>query len=519
MLTYVRKDMQIMDDKIKTGHRLISNIMWNFFGQAWMLVITLLAMPFIIHGLGVDLYALYVLIGVIIGYFGFLQFGFGAASVKYIAQYFSDKDEVNIKKTFWSCLFVYVLMGLLGAIIIASSADVLVARFLKIPAELKELSALVLKISSLGFLVSMLLGVISGVMQAIGRFDILNRVGIILTTAQMVIAVFLLKFGFSLRDIVIANIAIQMCGIYIYWNYTVKLLPFLIKPAVDMVTLKRLFKFGSMVTVSGIVGPVLLDIEKIFLTMFRPMSALTYYSVPYAIVSRFSVIPSAFLSVLFPAFSYFDNADSGGTNNDLYYRSTLYILFCYAFFMIFFVIFGKPFFTLWLGDDFAAKSTNILIILFTAGLINVIAWPSFTFLQAIGKPHIPAAFHLIETVIYVPAAWVLISRFGGYGAAFAWLLRVIFDTLLLHISSSIVLKERVIAWYGRLFYRGLPPLLVSGFLFWQLKSLGFGLIDPLNIAGILIVFIIYAYIVWKWGLDDIARKEALEFWINLKILT
>lgn len=506
---------QIMDDNVKTGHslshKLIVNIMWNFFGQAWMLVIAFLAMPFIIHRLGVDLYALYTLIGIIIGYFGFLQFGLGTASIKYIAQYLAAKDEVNIKRTFWACLFMYILVGLLGTIIIASLAPILVARFLKIPPELKELSVLVLKIGSLGFLVSMLLGVIGSVIQAVGRFDILNRVGIILGTAQVIITVMLLKYGFSLKAIVIFNIAAQMIGVFVYWVYALRLLPFLSKPALDIATVKRLFKFGGMVTVSSVVVPVLVNIEKIFLAIFRPVSALTYYSVPYGIMSRLSVIPSAFLSVLFPTFSYFGDMDGGKVNKDLHYRSTLYIFFCYAFFMIFFVIFGKSFFALWLGDDFAEKSTNILTILLTAGLINVIAWPSLTFLQGTGKPHIPAAFHVVETIIYVPAAWILISRFGGYGAAFAWLLRVIFDTLLLNIASSIVLKERVIAWYGRLFYHGLPPLLVSGFLFWQLRSLGFGLIDPLNIAGILVIFAIYAYIVWTWGVDDIARNKALEF--------
>lgn len=504
-----------MDDNVKTehglSHRLISNIMWNFFGQAWMLVITLLAMPFIIHRLGIDIYALYTLIGIIIGYFGFLQFGLGTASIKYIAQYLSIKDEVNIRRTFWACLFVYILVGLLGTIIIASFAPILVARFLKIPAELKELSVLVLKIGSLGFLVSMLLGATGSVVQAVGRFDILNRVGIILGTAQIIITVILLKYGFSLKAIVIFNIAVQMIGVFVYWVCALRLLPFLSKPTLDIATVKRLFKFGGMVTVSSVVVPILVNIEKIFLAIFRPVSALTYYSVPYAIMSRLSVIPSAFSSVLFPTFSYFGDMDGSEVNKDLHYRSALYILFCYAFFMIFFVTFGRSFFALWLGGDFAEKSTSILTILLTAGLINVIAWPSLTFLQGTGKPHIPAVFHLIETIIYVPAAWILISRFGGYGAAFAWLLRVIFDTLLLNIASSIVLKERVIAWYGRLFYRGLPPLLVSGFLFWQLGSLGFGLIDPLNIAGILIIFAIYAYTVWKWGMDDIARSKALEF--------
>jgi O-antigen/teichoic acid export membrane protein len=504
-----------MNDKFGAGrslsYNLILNIIWNFFGQAWMLVITLLAMPFIIHRLGVDLYALYALIGVIIGYFAFLQFGFGTASVKYIAQYLAAKDEINIRKTFWSCLFIYALMGLAGAVTIAVLAHTFVDRFLKIPAELKELSLLVLRIGSFGFFVSMILAAIGSVMQALGRFDILGRIGIILASVQIVITVILLKVGLSIEAVVISGIVVQIAGIFIYWGHAKRLLPFLARPALDMATIKYLFRFGGMVAVSGIVGPVLMNTEKIFLTIFRPMSALTYYSVPCSIVYRLTIIPSAFTSVLFTTFSYFGSTNSGEINKDLHYRGALYIFFCYAFFMVFFIIFGKSFLALWLGNDFAEKSTNILTILLTAGLINVIASPSFSFLQAVGKPYLPAVFHVVEVIVYIPAAWVLIRRFGGYGAAFAWLLRVTLDTLLLHAASAIVLKESVFAWYGRLFYRGLPPLLVSGFLFLCLRSLGLYLIDPLNIAGIIVIFILYACMVWKWGLDEIMRNNVLEF--------
>jgi len=476
-----------------------------------MFIITLLAMPFIIHSLGVEIYALYALIGVIIGYFGILDLGLGAATIKYIAQYLAAKDEVNIRKIFWSCLLAYFLLGLLGAALITGFAHIFVSRFLKVSPPLKELSMLVLKISAFGFFISMLLGVTSHVMKALGRFDILNRTGIMLCTAQIAATVTLLKCGFSLEAIVVSGIAVQIAGIFIYWGHVKRLLPFIVKPAGDIATIRYLLKFGGMVAVSNVIVPILMNIEKIFLTIFRPMSALTYYSVPYSIVSRLAVIPSAVSSVLFPTFSYFGNIDAGEINKNLHYRSALYIFFCYASFMAFFVIFGRPFFAVWLGSDFAEKSTGILTILLAAGLINVIAWPSLSFLQGTGKPYMPAAFNLIEAVIYIPAAWMLVRKFGIYGAAFAWLIRVIFDTLCLHIAASILLKERILAWYGRLFYRGLPPLLVSVFLFWRLRNLGLRLIDPLNIAGIFAVFVIYACIVWKWGLDDIARNKVKEF--------
>jgi hypothetical protein len=47
------------------------------------------------------------------------------------------------------------------------------------------------------------------------------------------------------------------------------------KPAWDTEILVHLLKFGGFVTISAVVGPILTNIEKIFLTSLRSISALT----------------------------------------------------------------------------------------------------------------------------------------------------------------------------------------------------------------------------------------------------
>ncbi|MDD5679711.1 MAG: flippase [Candidatus Omnitrophica bacterium] len=486
------------------------NILWNFFGQAWMLILTLATMPFIIRRLSVDLYGVYMLIGVIVGYFSFLQFGLGTASIKYISQHLARKEEDKIRKTFWSCLFFYISLGLFGTLLIALSAHILVEKVFRIPDEFKAISVFALRVGSAGFFIFMLLSLASSIIQAIGRFDILNIIETALGTLQIGVTVALLKYGFSLREIIISNIFLQTVGICVYWIYMRKMLPFLAKLSWDAATLRDLLKFGGFVTISSVTAPILLNMEKIFLTMFRSVSTLTYYSVPYSIINRLSVIPSAFSSVIFPASSYTHGLHKSETNRELHYRSTLYIFFLYVFFVVFFVIFGRQFLAMWIGNDFAENSTDVLIILALAGLVNAVAWPSAVILQGVGKPHIPAAFHLIETVIYIPLACVFIYKFGVLGAAFAWFLRVLLDTILLNKASCDLFGERLITWYGRLCYRSFPPMALCCLLFWWLRSFDLPLLNPISMIGFFTAFILYVLFVWRWGLDDMARNKTLE---------
>lgn len=498
-----------MGDK-NLSARLVWNVIWNFLGQAWILLISFFATPFIVHSLDVDLYGIYTLVGVIIGYFSFLKFGLGTASVKYISQYLALDEKDKARRAFWSCLGAYIFLGVLGMVLIAAAAPVLVERLLKIPPELKMISIASIRLGSAGFFVFMLLGAMSGPVQAAGRFDILNRIGIMLYTLQIIVTVTIIKMGFSLKEIIFSHIVINLLAIYIYWATIKRILPFFAKPSWDKASLIRLFKFGGFVTISSIVDPILTNIEKILLTSLRALSILTYYTVPFSLIDRLSVIRSSFSSVLMPAFSSFQNTEKERISRELHYASTLFILFLFAFFVCFFLAFGRSFLQLWMGDDFAQKSTSILIILSLAGLINSLAAPSFVALQGMDKPHLPAIFHLLETVIYIPLSFFLIYRFGGNGAAAAWLIRVLLDTILLHKASCDLFAVNIFNWYRRITLRSFFPIALCGLLFWRLKSLNLNLFSPGNISGIFLTLFIYAYLVWSCGMDDIMRNKIKE---------
>ncbi len=131
-----------------------------------------------------------------------------------------------------------------------------------------------------------------------------------------------------------------------------------------------------------------------------------------------------------------------------------------------------------------------------------------------GKPHLPATFYIIETLVYIPLAYVLIHKLGINGAAFAWLTRVVLDTTLLHKASCVCFGVRIGLWYCQLLYRGLPAAVFSYFSFWWLKNLKFHFLSPQNICGILLISVLYGYVLWKWVLDSIARSKTVEFLKN-----
>ena len=162
--------------------------------------------------------------------------------------------------------------------------------------------------------------------------------------------------------------------------------------------------------------------------------------------------------MIFPAFSSLQAIGEDDMNRDLSYRSTLYLCFPYAFLALFFLFFGKSFIGAWMGGDFAERSSGILAVLAVAGFINASALPAFTALQGLGKPHIPAIFHVAELIIYLPVSYFCIRRFGGLGAAAAWLMRVSLDAILLSRALTGIFKISIWSWYGGILRRVLGPV-------------------------------------------------------------
>jgi O-antigen/teichoic acid export membrane protein len=139
-------------------------------------------------------------------------------------------------------------------------------------------------------------------------------------------------------------------------------------------------------------------------------------------------------------------------------------------------------------------------------LINSLGHTPFAFLQGIGRPDLPAKFHIIELPIYIVLVWILLSEFGIVGAACAWTLRVLLDTFLLFFAAFKIYPLKP----GLLGENGTTPaiilLLAFASILYTLKwvTSSYPLIaQSLLSIGLLALF---ACAAWYYVLDDTDRR-------------
>lgn len=488
-----------------SGQRLLRSALWNALGQGFPLLVGVVALPAIIRGLGTPAFGAFQLAWAVLGYFALLDLGLGRATTKFVAEYVAKGDTKRIWDAVTGSLAVQAVLGVAGALALAALVPFLIGHTFRIPPDLVPDVRRAFYLLPFAVPIVLLGSSLSGVLQAVQRFDLVNLVQGVTGAATYALPVAVLSRGGGVAAVVAAVVGTRVAALLWYALLVPRELP--PRPArsrVDRELLRRLLSFGGWVTVSSIASPFMVYLDRAVLGSVLTLSAVAYYTAPYDIVSRLSIVAASIIPPLFPAFSALDGTGDRRRLAGLFLRAAKLLALATAPVVLTVILLAKPALHLWLGPDFAANSTLLTQLLAAALLVNSMAQLPYALLQGLGRADLPAKFHLLELPVYAGVLWLGIRWFGTAGAAGAWLLRVTLDAGLLYGSA---LRAQGIA--ARRGARTLANgLLVPCLGFLALAGPATALTDDLvwKAAGVVGGLMAFAVGAWRYSLDQSERE-------------
>lgn len=434
--------MKTGDEKtfeVANPHLIFSNSVYSLVGQLLPLVVALVSLPFVIKGFGKERFGMLTLAWVLVGYFNIFNLGIGRALTKLVADRLGTSESSDLPSLIWTALGLLTLLGIVGGIAFAAVAPHVVSHVLNISPELQSetLKSFYLLCIAIPIVVSS--SGLRGILEAYQRFDLVNLVRIPMGIFVFLSPLMVLPFSHSLVALVgILAVARAAAWIAFAW-LSFRIVPTLRTSITLSVTATRsLFALGAWMTVSNIVSPFLIYMDRFMIAGVFSGSVLAYYTTPFEIVTKLEIIPMAAATALFPVFAGTFSRSPARTAQ-IYGRSMIYV-FAILFPLVILVIgFAREGLFLWLGPDFAANSSVVLQWLAAGMLFNSVARIPSGFLQGSGRPDLTAKLHLIETPLYIFLLWWSMNRFGIQGVAISWFIRVAMDMIFLLIASSHVL--------------------------------------------------------------------------------
>lgn len=420
---------------------LAKNSLINLAGFALPLVVGLITIPLIVRGFGVERFGLLTLAWAIIGYFSLFDLGIGRAITQLTAERLATSPAKEVSKLVWTGLSMMSLFALAGAMMTAILAPWFVYSVLNVTEALRSEATWAFIMLAVAIPAVVLSAGLAGVLAAMQRFDLINALRIPMGMLIFLVPLAVLPFSESIAYVCAGLMLVRFVFLFLHAAACLHVFPSL-RTHVGLAReeIKKLLNFGGWMTVTNVVGPLMMYMDRFVIGAALSISAVTYYVTPYEMVTRLLAIPAALMAVLFPAFA-------ASRSSDAHHAAKLYsmggraVLGMLAPIVLVIVVFAEEGLHAWLGDAFSQQSAPVLQWLAIGVFLNSYAQVPFTFIQGAGRADITAKLHLVELPVYVALLLWLLNTQGIVGVALAWLLRAALDAALLTLMAHGLAKD------------------------------------------------------------------------------
>ncbi len=416
------------------GRAILKNTVFNLIGQVLPIIAAILGVPILIKYLGIERFGILSLLWMIMWYSTMLDLGLGRSTTKFISEALANSKRAQIPKILWTSVLTQVLIGTFVGLIFFALTPFVVEKLLKITPEFIPEAKISFYIISASVPIILVSTTFQGMLEAYQRFDLVNAV-----LVPVKIGILMLSITGALLNFKLYGIVILLIGMRILMSLALFLLDVKICSEVkkffnfDFKILLSLLSFGGWVTAINIVNPVLVYIDRFLIGAILSVGMLAYYTAPFEMLQRLWIIPISLNMTLFPTFSSLSGSEQGEKLGPIFSKAVK-LAFVVLFPIVFVLsVFSFEILKIWLGPEFAIKSSNVFKVIALGIFASSIAGFPTILLQGIGRPDLPAKLYLVELFFYIPFVSIFIYKFGIIGAGVGWLIRQVVELVLLYL--------------------------------------------------------------------------------------
>ena len=488
--------------------RVVKGSLWTLAGQVAPLAVSLVATPFVIRMLGSEGYGVLILVGLIPTYLGFADMGMSIASTKFGSEAYAAGDAEREARTVRTAAVIALAAALPAAAAIAIFSGRIAVMF-NVPEHLQAEASLALKVAAGTFVLNFLNAIFNTPQLARLRMDLNTLVTSGFRMAGIIATPIVIYLGGGILGAVTVLFMAALATLLGHLWVSGRLLPQLFDLSIDRNLIRPLLKFGGALAISGIAMVLLVNLEKLVLAKATTVATLAHYSLAFTLAIMATMFSQAMIQSLIPAFSQLLDPENREQLQALFSRSMRLIVIALIPTLAFLFVAAKPIFLYMGGEEFGRESTWPFRILLFGLLFNVLAYTPYSLLIASGRSDLFAKLYWAELLPYIGLIAILTTRYGAYGAAAAWSIRVIADASIIGWLANRSTGISFAAFKGNglgflltalLF---LPPVVIGAFLgehyLWLLLAF------PLSLA-------IYSLVIWNQFIEVAERS-----WISSRL--
>jgi O-antigen/teichoic acid export membrane protein len=385
-------------------------------------IVGLALTPFIIRSLGQSEYGLYILLGSLVGYISLLDFGLANTIVRFVAKYRANNDKEGEQNFLATILIIYIAISVLvvaTGCIFYSNLETIFDKSLESD-ELEKAKTLMLLLI---FNMTIVLpgGTFAGICTGYEKFIFPRFVNIIRYILRSVVVVVALLYGGKAISIVAIDTILNLVIILINMYYVFYVLKVKIKlKKIDKALIKTIFSYSMWIFVFAMIGELFWKSGQMILGITISTEAVAVFAVAITLSSYFGAFAGAINSVFLPrATNMLENRSNRKELTAFFVKIGRILTFLLLYIWGAFILFGKHFIVLWVGDAYS-DAYLMSAIMMTAYILPLVQNFANSLIEASGqfKFKVKVYFTCISTGIILGA--ILVPRYGYWAITLSY---------------------------------------------------------------------------------------------------
>lgn len=428
------------------------NILANFAGRSWAVLLNFLFVPFYIHYLGIEAYGL-------IGFYAsltvalmFLDLGLGATLTRELARIAGTPEGSRDSRSLLHTMeIISWCLGLVVGAAVTLSAPFIAHDWLTtkdLPVDTVETA-----VRLMGLIIALQWPALlySGGFMGLQRQVRLNVIRMVIVTLQACGAIVILStLSPTIEAFLLWQAAVFALQAAIMARDIRSIMPHSNQVALFRLDLLRpLWRFAAGVTGISISISILTQMDKLIVGKFVSLDLLGCYTLAFLVANILSSAVSPFQNALFPRFTELFARDESPILAALYHRSCQVVAVAVFPVAAVVIVFPEELLQAWVRDPFTVANTaGILKLVALGSVLNACMALPYTLQISAGWVRLSLYKNLAAIVLTLPGLLWLVPWIGGVGGAIVWLaLNLGYYVFEIPIMHRRLLRDEMWRWY------------------------------------------------------------------------
>lgn len=380
-------------------------------------LVGLLLTPFIIRSLGDSEFGLYTLIGSFVGYISILDFGLGNAIVRFVAKYKAEKDKKGEENFLATTMIIYSIISLLVIIIggiCYYNLENIFADSLE-PGQLEK-AKVMFAILIFALAIGLPAGAFEGICFGYEKFVFPKSAKLVRYIVRSLLVVVLLTMGGKAIALVILDATLNLILILVTIFYVFKNLGVKFKlHEYSMGLPKKIFSYSVWIFVFVLVSQFQWKVGQMVLGIVANTTMVAIFAVGIMLGTYYGAFSTAISGVFLPRATQMTVANASSEElTDMMIKIGRLSFIALMFILGAFMLFGKQFVFLWVGESYYDSWVIALIIMFAYTLPLVQGFGN-SILEARNKLRFKAVIYLSFLILGTILGAYLARSYGAVG--------------------------------------------------------------------------------------------------------